>query len=302
MLLVIGVSLLAVGGVWLIAAAVWPAPRRLAAALGHLNSSARSRLAFVTNVGAESTVSTSIGRWLVKRVRETTLADEQTASDLQIVGRPLEVYAGTVALSTITGGLLGPMLFWIFGTVAGYSLPVIVPLWVMPVGAAVGWFGPRVLLRGEAAEARTDFRHALGAYLDVMVLLLAAQEGPESSMDLAAQAGQGPAFAELRRAVWQARLSGDPVWDALDDLGERLRIVELREIAAAGSLAGESGAAVRQSLTAKARALRQASLAEAETNARQRSQALFAPLVMMGIGFVLFIIYPLVTSLDFGGR
>ena len=80
----------------------------------------------------------------------------------------------------------------------------------------------------------------------MLVLLLAAHEGPESAMDLAAQAGQGPAFAELRRAVWQARLAGEPVWDTLDDLGRRLRITELREVAAAGSLAGESGAAVRQ--------------------------------------------------------
>ena len=69
-------------------------------------------------------------------------------------------------------------------------------------------------------------------------------------------------------------------------LGRRLRIAELREVAAAGSLAGESGAAVRQSLTAKARALRQSALAEAETRARKQSQALFGPLVLMGLGFV----------------
>ena len=150
-------------------------------------------------------------------------------------------------------------------------------------------------------EARTDFRHALGAYLDVLVLLLAAHEGPESAMDLAAQAGEGPAFAELRRAVWQARLAGEPVWDTLDDLGRRLRITELREVAAAGSLAGESGAAVRRSLTAKARSLRQAALAEAETVARKRSQALFGPLVLMGLGFVVFLIYPMLTNLSFGG-
>ena len=183
----------------------------------------------------------------------------------------------------------------------GTRLPMVVPLWGMLFGAAVGWFLPRLLLRSEAATARTDFRHALGAYLDVLVLLLAAQEGPESAMDLAAQAGQGPAFAELRRAVWQARLAGEPVWDTLDDLGRRLRIAELREVAAAGSLAGESGAAVRQSLTAKARSLRQAALAEAETTARKKSQALFGPLVLMGLGFVIFLIYPMLTNLSFGG-
>src|SRR3712207_8235823 len=55
-----------------------------------------------------------------------------------------------------------------------------------------------------------------------------------------------------------ARLSGDPVWATLDELGRRIGISELSEVAAAGSLAGERGAAVRKSLMAKARALRTA--------------------------------------------
>ena len=58
---------------------------------------------------------------------------------------------------------------------------------------------------------------------------------------------------------------------------------------------------MRRSLTAKAQALRTATLAEAETAARRKSQAMFAPLVLMGLGFVLFLIYPLVTNLSIGG-
>ena len=190
---------------------------------------------------------------------------------------------------------------WAGAAVTGTPLPVALPMWLMIVGALVGLLVPRVVLRSDAAQARRDFRHALGAYLDVLVLLLAAGEGPEWAMDLAARAGNGPAFIELRRAVSQARLSGEPVWDRLDELGRRVRIPELREIAAAGSLAGEYGAAVRRSLMAKARALRTAALAEAETAARRKSQAMFAPLVLMGLGFVLFLIYPLVTNLSIGG-
>jgi tight adherence protein C len=300
MLLVIGAACLFAGGVWLVASAVWPAPRRLATALEQLNAPWRGRPAFVSAAGHEPSWSLSVGRWLVKRVKAGTLADAQTRSDLELVGRPLEVYAGSVALTTVFGALLGPAL-WAATTIVGTRLPFVVPVWAMLLGAVVGWFLPRVLLRAEAEEARTNFRHALGAYLDVLVLLLAAHEGPESAMDLAAQAGDGPAFAELRRAVWQARLAGEPVWDTLDDLGRRLRITELREVAAAGSLAGESGAAVRRSLTAKARSLRQAALAEAETVARKRSQALFGPLVLMGLGFVVFLIYPMLTNLSFGG-
>ena len=64
---------------------------------------------------------------------------------------------------------------------------------------------------------------------------------------------------------------------------------------------GRSSAAVRRSLTAKARSLRQAALAEAETVARKRAQALFGPLVLMGLGFVVFLIYPMLTNLSFGG-
>lgn len=297
--LVVAVACTSAGGLWLVCSAVWPGPRRLGAALDELHATARSRPTFLTAGGDESSLSLSMGRWLVRRVRTSTLADEQTASDLELLGRPLEVYAGSMALMTVAGALLGPVV-WAFASINGITLPITVPAWVMLLGAVVGWIVPRLLLRAEAAEARTDFRHALGAYLDVIVLLLAAQEGPESAMELAADAGRGPAFAELRRAVWQARLAGDAVWDALDELGGRLRITELREVAAAGSLAGESGAAVRQSLTAKARSLRQAALAEAETTARQQSQALFGPLVLMGFGFIVFLVYPLLTNVSFG--
>ena len=130
---------------------------------------------------------------------------------------------------------------------AGTRLPVLVPVWLSLLGLCSGR-SPRGWCCGrEAAKARTDFRHALGAYLDVLVLLLAAQEGPEGAMETAARAGNGPAFMEIRRATVAARLSGEPVWDALDELGRRIGVVELREVAAAGSLAGERGAAVRKS-------------------------------------------------------
>lgn len=39
------------------------------------------------------------------------------------------------------------------------------------------------MLRGDADRARSDFRHALAAYLDILVLLLAAQEGTEGAME-----------------------------------------------------------------------------------------------------------------------
>jgi hypothetical protein len=300
-LLLVAAGCAAGAGLWLIASAIWPPPRPLEAAVGQLRAvrprPARAATDFAVDDGSPAV---TVGRWVLRRWRVATLVDGRTAADLAMLGRPVEVYAGVCALSAVAGAVAGP-LAWLAMSLVGTTLPVVVPLWLLAAGAVAGWFVPRLVLRGEAARARADFRHALGAYLDVLVLLLAAHEGPESAMDIAAGAGQGAAFDELRRAVFEARLSGEPVWNTLDALGDRLRIVELREIAAAGMLAGESGAAVRRSLTAKARSLRQAALAEAEATARRQSQALFAPLVLMGLGFVLFLIYPMVTNLTVGG-
>jgi hypothetical protein len=58
---------------------------------------------------------------------------------------------------------------------------------------------------------------------------------------------------------------------------------------------------VRKSLLAKARALRTASLAAAEAEARRRSQAMFAPIVLMGVGFIVFLLFPLITNIQLGG-
>ena len=41
MLLLVGVACVFAGGVWLVASAMWPAPRRLGAALDELNSRPR---------------------------------------------------------------------------------------------------------------------------------------------------------------------------------------------------------------------------------------------------------------------
>jgi hypothetical protein len=186
--LVVAVAVVAAGGMWLVVSAIWPAPPSLPVAVSRLHASARSRASFVPLDPADHGWSVSVGRWLVQRLKVSALADEQTASDLELLQRPLEVHAGTSALAAITGALAGPLL-WAVAESTGMTLPFVLPLWAMIVGAVVGWFTPRLVLRGEAAQARSDFRHALGAHLDVLVLLLAAQDGPEGAMDRAAQTG-----------------------------------------------------------------------------------------------------------------
>ena len=299
MLLAIAAACGFAGGVWLIVSAIWPPRPSLAQALARLHEPGSPRAAFVPTTASTSSIVVRAGRLLLRRVKAATLADERTTSDLAVVARPLEVYAGTCVLGALAGFAIGP-LAWAVLRVSGGQLSALVPIWIALTAAALGFIAPRLVLRAEAARARTDFRHALSAYLDVLVLLLAAGEGPEGAMETAARAGNGPAFIELRRATVRARLSGEPIWDLLDELGRRLAVDELREIASAGNLAGERGAAVRRSLMAKARALRTTSLSADEAQARSRSQQMFLPIVLMGVGFILFLLYPLITNIQIG--
>lgn len=299
MLLAVAAALAFAGGVWMLVSAIWPPRPSLADALVRLHTPGQPRPVFVPSTASTSSLVVRAGRTLLRRVRVSVLADDDTLRDVAIVARPLEVYAGTCATGAIVGLALGPAS-WGLIQVSGEQLSVLVPVWVTLAGALFGFFVPRLVLRAEATKARSDFRHALSAYLDVLVLLLAAGEGPEGAMESAARAGNGPAFIELRRATVQARLSGEPIWDLLDQLGRRIGVVELSEIASAGILAGERGAAVRRSLMAKARALRTTSLSADEAQARSRSQQLFLPIVLMGVGFMLFLLYPLITNIQIG--
>jgi tight adherence protein C len=299
MLLILIAALMFAGGVWLLVSTLWPARTPLAVALQRLHTPGLPRPLNVPSTATEQSPLVSSGRWLLRRTKGGGFKDKRTLQDLAVIHRPLEVQAGATVMAAVAGAVLGP-LAWVIVVATGTGLPAIVPVWFALLGLMLGFIVPRLVLRAEAAKARKDFRHALGAYLDVLVLLLAANEGPEGAMETAARAGNGAAFMELRRATVQARLSGDPIWDALDELGRRINVPEVCEVAAAGGLAGERGAAIRKSLVAKARSLRTTSLASSEADARRRSQAMFAPIVLMGFGFILFLLYPLVSNIQLG--
>lgn len=294
----IAASLGFAGAVWLAVATIWPAPPNLADALERLHSSTPPAASRVASTAPSDSPLVKWGQRLLDRFQGDVVVDDKVTRDLAVVRRPVELYAGACAVAATAGAALGPTI-WFLVALAGTRLPVIVPLWLMMTGAFAGFITPRFVLRVEASRARADFRHALGAYLDILVLLLAANHGPEGAMRQAALAGNGPAFMELRRATTQAQYSG-AVWDALDQLGDRIGVIEVQEIAAAGSLAGERGAAIRNSLVAKARSLRTSALSAAESHARQRSQAMFGPILLMGFGFIVFLLYPLLTNLDIG--
>jgi hypothetical protein len=88
---------------------------------------------------------------------------------------------------------------------------------------------------------------------------------------------------------------GDTPWTGLDRLGEALGIADLRELAASVSLAGDSGAKVRTSLSARARALRVKGLADIEEAAQAASERMSLPVILLMCGFIAFIGFPAIV-------
>lgn len=229
-------------------------------------------------------------RWL------TIDAQSKTGRELTAAGVGAELHAGRTIAGAAIGLIAGPFLAALLAA-AGVGMPFVVPIWLALSGSVIGAAVPQVTLRRAAARRRRAFRHALGAYLDLLAMLLAANEGTEGALHHAAEVGDGWAFDELRRALRDARTRGAPMWDALETLGERLDIVELREIAAAADLGGSQGASVRRTLMAKARSLRSHALSGEETDARNRSKQMAMPLMAIAVAFLIFLFYPALAQL-----
>lgn len=164
------------------------------------------------------------------------------------------------------------------------------------LGAVVGFALPDHLLRTSAKTRRRNFLHAFSSYLDLTNVLLAGGAGTETALVAAADAGDGWAFDEIRRALIRARSGRRSPWSELASLGQRFNLPEVIEVAGSVQLAGEHGARIRMSLTAKADSLRYRQMGDIEAQAQASTERMGIPMVMLFISFIALIGYPAVTT------
>lgn len=214
--------------------------------------------------------------------------------DLHVLGRSLEVHLAEKVTLALVGLLLAPAITAVLA-LGGARLPLAVPLWGSILCAAVGFVVPDLGVHADAQARRCDFRHALGCFLDLVVVALAGGGGIESALVDAASVGNGWSFEQLRHALDSARLARQPPWTALAQLGAHLEVAELAELAASVSLAGTEGAKVRASLAAKAASLRSHELADSEAAAQAATERMSLPVVLLFTGFLGFIGYPAIA-------
>jgi Flp pilus assembly protein TadB len=286
-------GLLAGVGVWLAWTGLRPAPEPLAAALARVG---RPPVAPRPVSEGLDDRDARIGGFLLGHLPPLAARFEALRADLRVVGREPEVEAVRVAAYVVLPLLLGPWIAFLVWA-SGVPLPGFVPGGVALAASAAGLVLPFVGLRAEAAERRRAFAHALSSWCDVVVMTLASGRGVEQAIETAGSSGEGWAFAELRGAVRAGYVRGEAPWVALERLGTELGVSDLSELASTVALAGEEGAAVRATVAAKARTMRERMGAESELAAAATTEKMSLPNVLLVVGFLVFLCYPALVAM-----
>ena len=171
------------------------------------------------------------------------------------------------------------------------ATPILLILFLLLFPVAV-WIHMVRGIEVKATARRSDMDIAVAVFLDLVNVLLAGGAGAETALLAAADAGDGWSFEQIRLAIARAQSSRRSYWNSLRDLGEELGVESLIEVGHSVQIAGEHGGRVRQSLGARAQALRHKNLARVEHEAEVRTERMGLPMVVLFIGFVLLVGYP----------
>ncbi|GAA5016527.1 type II secretion system F family protein [Kitasatospora paranensis] len=273
----------AAGGLALLLAELRPAPPDLGQALGRLHrtpdprpADTGARPAWYDRIGADSL-----------RLPGVRIPHRQLA----LIGRsPARFMAHKLMFALI--GLVLPGYLTAMAVLAGVGLPVAVPLVAGPLLAAVLWLVPDGIVAGEAKEARTEYLHGIAGYLELVALERAADCGPAEALRRAAAVGRGTVFRRIRDALERAATDRLPPWDGLDVLAEDLGLTPLQDLADIMRISGTDGAAVYDTLRARARSLRGELLAEELAQANTDSERMVAPGAALTLLMTVLIVFP----------
>lgn len=225
-----------------------------------------------------------------------SLLNSDVEPDLVVLQRSVQHHLAE-KVATALLALLLPILATALVAAVGAPIPLAVTVAAAAALAAVGFFLPDAAVRSEAEKRREEFREALSVFVELTSLGLAAGSGPEEAMAEAVRVGRGWAFGQLRNALDVTAYSRETSWTALARLGRELGVAELEEVASSIGLAEERGARVRESLAERSTSMRRARLAQAEGRARRASQRMSLPVVLLLVGFIVFIAYPAIERI-----
>jgi Flp pilus assembly protein TadB len=193
-------------------------------------------------------------------------------------------------------GLLAPSALLALAAVAGAPVGWQLPLWTGLAGAVTGVVLPHLSVRSQAAKRRTELRHSLTVLLSLVATALAGAAGVEQAITDASRIGTNWGATRLRATIDAAAAARVAPWAALGRLGTDTGIPALRDLASAVLLAEREGASVADTLTVRAATLRARQAANLKAAAKSASQRMVLPLLLLGLGYLLFLLYPAIQA------
>ena len=283
---VIAAGILGGLGIFLIVREIVPAPARLDAALARLDQG-------TPDPGRSAEPAGRPAGKLAQRIAAELPWLPVPAEDLALLGKDRESWIAT----KVGCGLLGlacPLALSALISLANPHLTWSVPVVVSILCGVALFFAPDLVTRVNAAERRADFRQILTSYLDLVSLERGAGAGPTEALEAAAEIGDGWAFRRISAALDAARRAGAAPWTALARLARETGISELADVADIAEVAGQEGAKILDTLAARAASMRAEALAAERARAGARSTTMVIPIALLGAGFLLLLIFPIV--------
>jgi tight adherence protein C len=221
----------------------------------------------------------------------------RTRSDLRILDRDAAEYLAQQIVIAVAGTLILGLLPVLWGL--GGQLP----LWLAMIGAAMALRVTRSRLHAAAQARRDQMRESLSALLDLLGGSLSGGSGIEQALDESLHELSGWAATRLRRELAAAAQTRgrDRVhtWTALRTLGAEIGVDELAELATAIEQAA-GGAPVAETLAAVAQTMRARITAAMERQAHANSAQLALPIMLFGLGYLIFLLYAAMAAISSG--
>ncbi|HAP75803.1 MAG TPA: hypothetical protein DCR14_06935 [Acidimicrobiaceae bacterium] len=291
------VGSLVAGGVWCVVRAVQRAPRSLAAARHTMTGSVPlpgrpTQSPVAAQRWRDGLEHGAAGRLVAQRFGPGLRTIDLTPGD--VVTRML--VAGLLALLTVvasvavlgTAGLLDPSPWW---------LPV-----AMVVGALFAWVSVSDV-RTRIDRRHRELRHATNEFVQLVAVGLTTDQSIEAAVRFALDVGSGEAFDVIRTRLLAAPLRGEPLWEAIEQLGAEYGIRELEELAGSIERQGLHGVSIGDTVATLAATMRATALDQLEREADQANANLSGPTIGFVVSTIVFLAYPLALRIGeaFGG-
>lgn len=231
-----------------------------------------------------------LGIW-AERTLPARLLGVPPARDLAVLRMtPAQFYGKKVLYGVL--GLVLPGLLTGFLALLGIRVPIVVPVGVTMMLAAVLFMMPSRDIAEEAKKARSDCARALSAYIELCALERNSGAGATLALSNAAGVGDAWVFRKISEELARSRYNGQPPWDSLKVLADDLGLPELADVADIMRLANDESSEVYRQLRARSASARSALLSSELAQANLVEERMYLPASFLGVVFLALLMAP----------